>query len=287
MKVLIVSFWFPPANVVGAIRVGKLARYLDRHGYEVRVLTTEIGGDRSLPVEIPIEQVIYTDYQQRSDQIVALFGKFSRRRPAAALHTSHESPIEGKQQGKSAREWLQRHYHALIHIPDMRNDWLKTALPAGWRLVGEWRPDIIFASAPPYTGLIVASRLSRAFSIPWIADFRDLWADNPYYGSPAWRQLIDRVIERITLRSASALVTISPHLARHLQALHHNHVEVVFNGYAKEDFPKPPVESCTSGPLTIRYTGGISKVSGALTAVRRHRIAGGRVAPANPRRVLR
>jgi len=257
MKVLIVSFWFPPANVVGAIRVGKLARYLDRHGYEVRVLTTEIGGDRSLPVEIPTEQVIYTDYQQRSDQIVALFGKFSRRRPAAALHTSHESPIEGKQQGKSAREWLQRHYHALIHIPDMRNDWLKTALPAGWRLVGEWRPDIIFASAPPYTGLIVASRLSRAFSIPWIADFRDLWADNPYYGSPAWRQLIDRVIERITLRSASALVTISPHLARHLQALHHKHVEVVFNGYAEEDFPKPPVESCTSGPLTIRYTGGI------------------------------
>ena len=50
MKVLIVSFWFPPANVVGAIRVGKLARYLDRHGYEVRVLTTNIGGDQSLPL---------------------------------------------------------------------------------------------------------------------------------------------------------------------------------------------------------------------------------------------
>lgn len=47
MKVLIVSFWFPPANVVGAIRVGKLARYLDRREYEVRILTTKIGGDRS------------------------------------------------------------------------------------------------------------------------------------------------------------------------------------------------------------------------------------------------
>jgi len=55
MKVLIVSFWFPPANVVGAIRVGKLARYLDRHGYDVRVLTAKLGGDQSLPLEIPRE----------------------------------------------------------------------------------------------------------------------------------------------------------------------------------------------------------------------------------------
>ena len=257
MRVLIVSFWFPPANVVGAIRVGKLARYLDGHGYEVRVLTTKIGGDRSLPLEIPIEHVIYTDYRQRRDRL-AFLGRPLRRPAAAAPGASGEvSQVEGKGPSKPARDWLRRQYHALIHIPDMRSDWIKTAIPAGRRLVEKWRPDVIFASTPPYTGLIVASRLSRAFSIPWIADFRDLWADSPYYSSPAWRLLIDRVIERATLKGASALVTISPHLARHLEHRHHKPVEVVFNGYAEEDFPEPPVEGSTSGPLTIRYTGGI------------------------------
>ena len=41
MKVLIVSFAFPPSNVIGAVRVGKLARYLDHRGHDVRVLTED------------------------------------------------------------------------------------------------------------------------------------------------------------------------------------------------------------------------------------------------------
>jgi hypothetical protein len=66
MKVLIVSFWFPPSNVVGAIRVSKLARYLVRHGHELRVLTTDIAEDRSLPLEIP-RKYVYSKYRPRKD----------------------------------------------------------------------------------------------------------------------------------------------------------------------------------------------------------------------------
>ena len=58
MKVLIVSFAFPPSNVIGAIRVGKLARYLDGRGHDLRVLTTDIVDDRSLPLEISPGRVI-------------------------------------------------------------------------------------------------------------------------------------------------------------------------------------------------------------------------------------
>ena len=76
MNVLIVSFWFPPSNVVGAIRVGKLARYLDRRGYGLRVLTTDIGEDRSLPLEIAREQVIYTEYRQPKDRLASIIRSF-------------------------------------------------------------------------------------------------------------------------------------------------------------------------------------------------------------------
>ncbi len=99
--------------------------------------------------------------------------------------------------------------------------------------------------------------MSRTFDIPWVADFRDLWADDPYAARPAWRQPIDRIAERLTLRDASALVTISPYLARQLERVHRKRVEVVFNGYAEEDFPEMPVADGTAGPLTIRYTGSI------------------------------
>jgi hypothetical protein len=65
MRVLIVSFAFPPSNVIGAVRVGKLARYLDQRGHDVRVLATDVVDDRSLPLEISRERVWYTEYRQR------------------------------------------------------------------------------------------------------------------------------------------------------------------------------------------------------------------------------
>jgi len=78
---------------------------------------------------------------------------------------------------------LRRHYYGLVNIPDLRIDWIKTAVPAGRRLIEEWRPDIIFASAPPFTGLVLAGRLSRTFGIPWVADFRDPMVEvDPYTG---------------------------------------------------------------------------------------------------------
>ena len=144
-----------------------------------------------------------------------------------------------------------------MHIPDLRRDWIKTAVPAGRRLIEKWKPDIIFASAPPFTGLILASRLSRAFNIPWIADFRDLWVDNPYYSEPGWRRPVDAVLERATVRSAAALVTISPILAEQLRRRHGKAAEVVYNGYAEEDFPQPSPQIDQGGVLTIRYTGSI------------------------------
>ena len=236
MKVLIVSFAFPPSNVIGAVRVGKLARYLDRRGHDVRVLATDLVEDRSLPLEILRERVFYTEYRQRQHWIDRWLG----------LACPHSLPGRRSPRGRAAQDgaparslWqtFRRHYFGLIHIPDMRTDWIRTAIPAGRQLIKEWKPEIIFASAPPNTGLMVASRLARAHKIPWVADFRDLWVDNPYYSEPGWRKRIDAILERRILRRAAGLVTVSPIWAEQLRRRHGKDATVVYNGYAQEDFP--------------------------------------------------
>ena len=256
MKILIVSFSFPPSNVIGAIRVGKLARYLERRGHDLRVLTTDVVEDRSLPLEIASERVIYTDYRQREEWLAPLAQRL-RSRPEAPGAGEATSRVNGAAPRKSAWERLRHHYHGLIHIPDLRRDWIKTALPAGRQLIAEWKPDIIFASAPPFTGLIVAGRLSRAFGIPWVADFRDLWVDGPYYSEPAWRRPIDALLEQATVRNATALVTVSPVWADQLRRRHGKIAEVVYNGFAEEDFPQSFPQTDRGEVLTIRYTGSI------------------------------
>jgi hypothetical protein len=132
--------------------------------------------------------------------------------------------------------------------------------PPANRLIEEWKPDIIFGSAPPFTGLIVAGRLVRQFNIPWVADFRDLWVDIPYYGfwEPGWRRRVDAILERLMVRDAAALVTVSPIWAQQLGRRHSKAGEVVYNGYAEDDVPQPALLEHHREVLTIRYTGSIS-----------------------------
>jgi hypothetical protein len=65
MRILIVSIAFPPSNVIGAVRVGKLAGYLDRRGHDLRVLTSQVGDDLTLSLEIAPERVLYTENRER------------------------------------------------------------------------------------------------------------------------------------------------------------------------------------------------------------------------------
>ena len=259
MKVLIVSFAFPPSNVIGAVRVGKLARYLDQRGHDVRVLATDLVEDRSLPLEIARERVFYTEYRQGQRQ--HWIERIARLLPGhTTFHTAgrHEdASAEGGGPARSLRQTFRRHYLGLIHIPDMRADWVSTAVPAGRQLINGWKPQIIFASAPPNTGLIVAGRLARAHNIPWVADFRDLWVDNPYYSEPGWRKRIDAILERQVLRRAAGLVTVSPIWAEQLRRRHGKDVTVVYNGYAEEDFPPLAQRTVPGESLTIRYMGSI------------------------------
>src|SRR6267154_748658 len=64
MHVLILSYYFPPYNTIGAIRVGKFARYLTEMGHTVDIVAADDPAleqnDASLPVEIPAEHVKYT-----------------------------------------------------------------------------------------------------------------------------------------------------------------------------------------------------------------------------------
>ena len=96
MKVLIVAFAFPPANMIGAVHVGKLARYLDRRDHDVRVLTTDLVEDRSLPLEISRERVIYTDYLERKSWFGVVARPFRNRSNLALDSIGADDPARSR-----------------------------------------------------------------------------------------------------------------------------------------------------------------------------------------------
>jgi glycosyltransferase involved in cell wall biosynthesis len=145
----------------------------------------------------------------------------------------------------------------LFHIPDAQTGWRARALHAGREMLSREGPfDLIYASAPPFSGLMIAARLASESRVPWIAELRDLWTDNHDYRYAGIRRAIDLAIERRVLASASAFVTVSEPLARIVRRRFAQPVEVVLNGHDLEDVPPIPAPAAGSR-LEIVYTGSV------------------------------
>ena len=243
MRLLLVSYWFPPTNAIGAVRTGKFAKYMHEAGHAIRVIAGPRAAPLSLPLEVPEPAVSRPGGP-------APFPPPDRASAVAPASVSIET---GRSRAKAA---LRRHWYALRQIPDKQASWIVPAVAQGGAILRDFRPDLILASAPPYSGLIAAARQSAASGVPWVAELRDPWFGNSYNDRPAWRDWLDRVMERRTLRSAAALVAVSPVVARNLGRAYRQPVATILNGYAPEDLtpPHPPVPHET---LSIVYTGTI------------------------------
>lgn len=258
LKVLLVSHAFPPKNIIGAVRVGKFAKYLHEAGHDVRVIAAHDTGDLSLPVEIPADRVAYATGRpvgRTLDTLVKLVHRWWCN-PAGGV--AAQGPAEPPSRRlTSLTAALTRHYYALLCIPDFRAGWIGVATAAGYDIVRDWRPDIVVASAPPYSSLMVASRIARVCGAPWVAELRDLWSDNPYYEEPRWRFWVDRLLERWVLKSAAGLVTVTPGWAETLRRRYRQPIACVLNGYVEEDFPAERPGPMPGDVVSILYTGNI------------------------------
>jgi glycosyltransferase involved in cell wall biosynthesis len=100
---------------------------------------------------------------------------------------------------------------AAFSIPDQEIGWLVPAVHKGiTNQSGSDRPDVIYSSAPPWTGQLVAAALSHALRRPWVADFRDPWARAPWRGDRYWfAHRAAAVLERMVVRRADRVIFVA------------------------------------------------------------------------------
>lgn len=253
MRLLVVSFAFPPFNSIGGVRVGKIVKYMLAFGHDVRVLTAR---DQpfwpTLPLEVPSEKIIYSKWltaRRKSAQ--------SSLKPADVSKTVKQNSSSKIALKTVLKRALGYPYKTLVDFPDSNIGWLPYAESAASRLFKNWRPDLIFASSPPPTSLVVAQRLARKYGVPWVADLRDLWIDHPYYDQPRWRKLFEEKLERHVLSSAAGMTTVSEPLAETLKMKYGKTACIVLNGFDQVDYPESSDVPFDGGRLKILYTGMI------------------------------
>jgi glycosyltransferase involved in cell wall biosynthesis len=250
MKILFITYHFPPFNSVGAVRTSKTAKYLVKAGHEVKVLSCANQLlPKSLSLEIPEQNVEYTPWFNVNSPVAFLLG--------GTKQVAAKGYIPSLKYFPSVTYYLGTFYKDLLNFPDGLIGWLPFAKKAGERIIQQWKPDLIFASATPYTSLLVASSLSKKHKIPWIAELRDLWVDNHQWIRPFWRCFYERILERYILKSASGLVTVSRPLAETLQSKYSQPCEIITNGFEPDDYPDSTKPSFSEGRVNIIHTGQI------------------------------
>ena len=254
MKILIISCYFPPFNIIGAVRVGKMAKYLSMFGHDIKVITAD---KHDLKKELPLEMAKSNILSTNSINVHFFIKKITEKyRKIGIYERKSEHSVKLKENSKFLMKLLLL-YKNIFYLPDKHIGWFPFAFFRSSRLIKTWKPDLIYASAMPFTSLLIGYALHKRHKIPWIAELRDLWVDNPYYNYSSIRKKIECKVERLILSSTKGLITVSEPLAHILREKYCLPVEIVLNGFDQDDYPAIDRKKYQNRGLKIAYTGSI------------------------------
>jgi len=262
-KVLIITYYWPPAGGPGVQRIIKYAKYLPDFDWLPIILTVEQptspATDESLLKTIPNEAIIY---KTPTLEPFNFYRWLTGRRRGENL----PKDIIVKKPNEKLSEKISRLIRANLFIPDARVGWYPSLVKQGMKIIREEKPEIIFSTSPPHSVQLGAKKLAKKSKLPWIADFRDPWIE-AYWESDIERfpliQQLNRKFEKNVLESADMVTTVSEGFVDLFSKKASNNYDVLYHGF---DFINK--EAMTTEKFTILYIGNMSKYQSAKPILR-------------------
>lgn len=265
-RLLIISYYFPPDRAIGGKRIAAFCRHLPAYDFEPTVLTVDedscIAIDPSVTVPPGTSVIRVNPHKTPLDWYRS---KWSATMGANTMSGGASGTTETKPNVSRSR--LRKNLLAALWFPDMQWGWYLPALRVGKSTIEQIHPDAILSSGPPWTAHCVASSLSRKYSLPWIADFRDAWVSDPWrvyaqdsQGFPKWRDRLDYRFEDRWLRNASLTVCATENLRSSLLATHaavaEEKLAVISNGFDDLELPKD-FQNGNAGSRVLLHIGSL------------------------------
>ena len=211
MRLLLVSYFYPPGRDTGVLRPAAMTKYLRRLGHEVTVLTTGAYGE--LPDDDSDGVVRAADAQRWR----------ARAGGADRIDAIYDADTYGGRPHPLAK---------LLGPEPLVLAWAPFARRAALRLHRERRFDAVITTSPPESVHLVGRALHRR-GLPWVADVRDGWTFEPLrprFPTAAQRRL-DESLERRWLGVADRVVCVSVPAAEDLRRRGIAEPAVIANGW--------------------------------------------------------
>ena len=248
MKVLIITYYWPPAGGSGVQRWLKFVKYLQDFGIEPIVYTVDNVNypkeDPTLLNEIP--ENIQVLKQPIWEPTHLLFWKKKKQKTGIS---------------NVAKNGFMSFIRGNFFIPDPKIFWVQPSVKYLQKYISENKIDSIISTGPPHSIHLIAQKLHQQNNIKWIADFRDPWSDLYYHKD--FKQLPfakkkNLKLEAAVLKNADCVLTVSNSLKTAF-AKTANRVEVVTNGFDDEVLAENEVD--LDAKFTISYIGLLPKQS--------------------------
>ena len=250
-KVLVITYYWPPAGGPGVQRWLKFVKYLKKFNVEPIVYTPENPSypivDESFLDEIPdditiLKQPIFEPYG-----IASIFSKKKTKVISKGIISSKwQSPIE------KFMLWVRGNFF----IPDARKFWIKPSVKYLQEFIVNENIDTIITTGPPHSIHLIGLQLKKLLNIQWIADFRDPWTTIGYHSKLKLRKSSKakhKILEGEVLNSADKIIVTSFTTKDEFYYITEKPIKVITNGYDINNIGKVELDT----KFTISHIGSL------------------------------
>ena len=249
MKVLIITYYWPPAGGSGVQRWLKFVKYLQGFDIEPVVYTVDNVNypkeDKTLINEVPKNiQILKQPIWEPTDLL------FWKKKTAQKNDVSN-----------SVNNGLLSFIRGNFFIPDPKVFWVNSSVKYLQNFLNSNKIDVIISTGPPHSMHLIAQKLIRKNKVKWIADYRDPWTDlyyNKDFNQLSFAKNKNEKLESAVLKNADCVLTVSKSLKKEFDKKA-KRVEVITNGFDDEVLTKNLIR--LDKKFTISYIGLLPKQS--------------------------
>ena len=251
-KLLILAYDFPPYVSVGGLRPYNWFKYLKDFGVEPIIVTRQWSN----------KQGNHLDYISAgwSDEVVIETNENG---------TILRSPYRPNLSNRLLLKYGAHRFRFLRKVLTAYYEFMQFFLPVGPKsevyhtargYLQTHKVDTIIATGDPFVLFSYASKLSKEFGVPWIADYRDTWVQDKTRSGNSLIRYLNKYLERYYLQNVELVTTVSSFVVKHLQKnLKKVHFEVSQNGFDPINIQKSRIITQNEEVFTISFAGTIYK----------------------------
>jgi glycosyltransferase involved in cell wall biosynthesis len=233
-KILIITYYWPPAGGPGVQRWLKFVKYLPDFNVQPIVYIPENPTypivDENLIKEVSDKAIILKHKIFEPYQLASFLSKNKTKKISSGI-----IPNQKKQ---SLLDKIFLWIRGNLFIPDARVFWVKPSVSFLEKYIKENDIDTIVTSGPPHSLHLIGLELKQKLNIQWFADFRDPWTTIGYHKSlrlSNYAAKKHKDLEFKVLNAADTIIVTSNTTKTEFQAITTHPIAVITNGYDTEN----------------------------------------------------